>query len=288
MFKYRVINFILFSLLFVNISGCKVFEAKQKTSLSGKDWILKVNNAIKDGQTGEFFAKDRNGLNIVINWKKFNGVSEDLKQELMIIKDAYLQANVTVMIKFLKDYPKAVNTIDKLKPMEQVFAAGVENVDWEFLEPILTQAMGQDFVEGESSRYTKDDILIFASIKEEKGNEIIGFVQFLVSERLGYSVIKVSKLMLCPAAQHRGVGKLLISSIFKIFSGLNSGLDIERLILRVFKSNEQAIAAYKSYGFKQYKPAKESKPEGFGVYEFNFEYKTKECDLLQKEVGKLK
>lgn len=83
--------------------------------------------------------------------------------------------------------------------------------------------------------------------------------------------------MLCvkPSEQNRGLGKLLMSSIFKIAP------DIRRIFLCTRPTNVNALKAYQAWGFV---PDLQPIPEAslnMAHWEF-MEYKAEQSDMLQK------
>lgn len=120
-----------------------------------------------------------------------------------------------------------------------------------------------------------DDTCFFVSVKDQSTNTMIGFITFLMRANYQSGDIKVMSLAVENSHQKRGLGKLLMSSIFKIAP------EVKRIFLCTRVTNETALKAYSAWGF-----AKDKKPvmdHPFNLEHWTFmEYKAEQIDVLQK------
>ncbi len=79
--------------------------------------------------------------------------------------------------------------------------------------------------------------------RDEKTNELLGFITLLSRASYPPGTVKVMAFAVAPAYQNRGIGKILMSTVFKIFPNLT------RLFLCTRITNQTAIEAYKAWGF---------------------------------------
>lgn len=78
-----------------------------------------------------------------------------------------------------------------------------------------------------------------------KGNEAIGFVQYLKL----YECVEICYIVVDSRYRKLGIGSELIDHISR-------DLDVEKMILEVRSSNETAISFYEKNGFKRVRPIK--------------------------------
>lgn len=132
------------------------------------------------------------------------------------------------------------------------------------------------------SKYGAQDVMWFVIAKDKTG--MIGYEEFLIKPEYPWGTIKASNCHILPSAQRRGLGKLFLSSLFKLLPQSS----IKRILIRSLEVNTQAIAACTSYGFRQYDDQdKHALPISWSSYCAFFEYQPDECALLQNESHKL-
>ena len=89
----------------------------------------------------------------------------------------------------------------------------------------------------------KNDRVFFISAIDGATNKTIGFITFLIRQNYTQGDVKVMSFAVEPNHQKRGIGKLLMSSIFKIEP------TIKRMLLGTRVTNKAALHAYRSWGF---------------------------------------
>ncbi len=107
--------------------------------------------------------------------------------------------------------------------------------------------------------------------------EILGFLRLTVSSSDPYENIQLHNIGFKPAAQRQGLGKLILSSLFKLVP------HITHIYLRVLPSNTPTRNAYHSYGFRQYTlQSNVTETDEYEPYFLPLEYKANQFDVLQK------
>ncbi|KGO75689.1 Acyl-CoA N-acyltransferase [Penicillium italicum] len=82
--------------------------------------------------------------------------------------------------------------------------------------------------------------------------DVLGFLSFMITYEDGKEVVYCYEIHLSPAARGRGVGKLLMSQM----EGIGRAVGLEKSMLTVFKSNENARRFYERLGYEvdEYSP----------------------------------
>ena len=243
--------------------------------------IKKMNNHMEQKKVGSCVAQDKLGVSVVLEWHQTNIVSarfaDLMKQVWCFARGAY----VPVEMDFLKAFPEVVGVDQYFKVFEPLFAQGVANVDWQLAEDKMTTNLQEHFVfdplqfpQQMVEMYSKD-ICYAAVIKEQSTGKVLGFISFLKRAQYAPGDIKVMILAVDVAHQKRGLGKLLMSSIFAIDP------EVKRIFLCTRVTNINALSAYHSWGF-----VRDENPVldyAFNLNHWTFmEYKVEQHDSLQK------
>ncbi len=246
------------------------------------NWIKDSNKAIK--KTGFVFAKDKSGRELILEWTKTDLISSEyadtMKKAWPVAQDAY----TSVETEFLKSFPEVVGKEMAFKSFELLFADGIEKVDWTKVENKMKEHLKHIFFfdfsgcSDEIKTRLKASTHVFVSIKSKESNELLGFISFLITPEYAYGDTKCIAFAVKQDEENKGLGKLLMSSAFKIIPKL------ERIFLCTRITNKNAQRAYLNWGFeKDLDPVVE---EHTYTFDFNhwifFEYKTDKSDKLQK------
>ncbi len=233
--------------------------------------------------SGKFLAQDKSGASIILEWIKTDIQSTDYVAGMKSIAEIASQAFAKVELQFLREHPEAVVQDQYLKQYIPFFENGAEAVDWKSVESKLQSNLKQ-MHEMDLSGYGPDvlkpyinDVYYFVIIKDQATKKPLGYANFSIAPEYTHGDIKVTGIGVAPLAQNRGLGKLLMSSIFKIAP------QIHRIFLSTRVTNENALRAYLSWGFT---------PDLSSIQEPNMkiikehwsymEYKTENSDVLQK------
>jgi ribosomal protein S18 acetylase RimI-like enzyme len=219
-----------------------------------------------------FESRDKLGTSVIFELEKTDGQSTMLSKKNKELGEIYSQTFAYSCINLLKANPELVLTIDKYKPFKSLIEKqGIENVDWRRIEGKIQKFITRDFKE--IITLPKNAVGWFVIVKNKETTLPIGFLQFSVSSDETFESVRINKMALEPEAQHRGLGKLMISSILNLLPKTT------HMWLRVLKTNPQAQNAYSSYGFVKCLPPKEDEQAPYLLY---FEYKTTQKNILQK------
>gem|GEM_PF-177938 len=229
---------------------------------------------------GTFIAKDKFGNQIVFEWGKIDSQSSSFAEKLKSFSDIVAQTYTPVEVEFLKKYPTSVSANPFYKPVEPLLAQGIEKADWNLIEEKMHQALKQIGELDVTQGLKTGDVYYFVIAKDKATEEPLGIIHFLVKSENPGSV-RSPVFGVVPAAQGRGIGKLLMSSIFKIIP------DTKQINLCTRVTNETAINAYRNWGFMiDLNPEKEAwlTPEHWTSLEYNAE----KVNTLQECAEKIK
>lgn len=261
--------------LFIVVTGIMitgiVMQVKAMESVCFNEVIQKTANQ----KSGKLFATDKKGDSIILDWQKIAVSDPAFIAKMKSLKNIFIEAHTQPNVELLKIHPEAASLAQELKYFEQFFKKGPESVDWHKIEELMKIGMSM-YWEKFTQTIDPTNVCWFITVRDTISDEPIAFAQFISSPKHANGSIRLKNLMIRPHAQHRGLGKLLISTMFKIVSS------IKRIFLSTLVTNTQAQQAYKSYGFKQFAV---NNPIEFGSldeYELHFEYLTDQSDILQK------
>lgn len=248
------------------------------------EWIKHVNKMMASKTTGLFFAKDKLGKKVILEWIKTDMLSKEYSTAMSSVWEIACQTYTKVEMQFLRAHPEVVGNDAYFKPFEPLFKDGLNKVDWKLVEKTMQKILKQFFVSNPSSLNDKMKKTlasiehIFIVIKDKKTNKQLGFITFLITPEYAYGNIKCIVFAILPEEQNRGLGKLAMSSILNIIS------NIKRIFLCTRITNENAKRAYLNWGFVEDKnPVIEEHQYTFNKDHWMFmEYKVDKSDTLQK------
>ena len=243
-------------------------------------------NNHQEQKNGCFFACDNDGRNVVIEWNKTNIVSVNfahfMKDAWSLARDAY----IPVEMDFLKTFPEVVGDDPYFAPFETLFSEGLAKVDWLNVEKTMETVLRGHFVFDPAQfpkqvieMFGQDDV-ICVSVIEQLTGKMLGFITFLMRKSYQVGDVKVMSFAVDVAHQKRGLGKLLLSSIFKIVP------TVKRIFLCTRVTNIAALHAYHAWGFIiDENPIMD---HAFNLNHWTFmEYKIDQSDVLQKAAERL-
>lgn len=211
--------------------------------------IKSSDREIKSMDQNQFLAKDKQETPVVLEWFKTNMFSPALA---VALKDAWTfacDAYTPVEMQFLQAFPDLVGKEAYFKPFEPLFKDGVAKVDWAVATTVMQSILQGHFVfdptkfpESVIKAY-ENDSCFFVTVKDAVSGQALGFIVFIMRANYPAGVVKVMYLAVDTAHQNRGLGKLLMSSIFKVVP------EVKRVFLCTRVTNETALRAYRSWGF---------------------------------------
>ena len=239
-------------------------------------WQLSIEQIFAAKKSGQFEAKDKNGAPIILEWLVTNVHEPEYIQMMHSVADIFVQSFGSQEVRFLKAHPEAVTTAVKNTPfnaqLQQLFKDGIEKVDWKAVEEKMA-SMACAYWEGEATgadalkRYAHS-LFVFIIAKDTLTQNLLGFVTYRIDDDDPRGAVIIEPLAVIPEAQKRGLGKLLVASIFKMVPA------VTRINLIVESKNDNAIKAYQAWGFVEFQAPDQ--------YHKNMEYRVEKSEILQK------
>ena len=287
--RIRLIRSCIFVGMIV-FSNCLTEETERIITMI-KEPLFKSEEAQK---FGSFRARDKSGTPVILEWIKTDMASHEYEKAMKSVWDIACPTYTKVEVDFLRAHPEAVGTEDYFKAIEPLFKDGIQNVAWPLVEEKMQKILKQAFIfdvsafdEDMKKKFSSAEHF-FVSVKNENTDELLGFVSFLIIPEYADGDVKCIAFAVKPEEQNRGLGKLLMSSIFKILP------DIQRIFLCTRTTNFIAQRAYNNWGFIKYRVNSDINPvfEEHGyTFDLNhwifMEYNVAQTDLLQKTAGGL-
>lgn len=237
------------------------------------NWIQDVNKLFAKNE-GCFISNELSNQKWVIEWKKVNPCSEHLNEKIKSMSPLLINAYSKIEIEFAKKFPELVKDEMLLKSLAPLFEKGVDNVDWERVDHQLKEVLNHFFNETDWKQFSKkDDIQIFAVIKEKNTDHALGIIQFLLSPDYGDHNIKIGLYDGVKPFSDYELNKLLISSIFKLIP------DVKRIFFHTRITNESAVQEHEKLGF--------TKTTGPLPHWIDMEYKVESNNYLQSTSNSL-
>jgi ribosomal protein S18 acetylase RimI-like enzyme len=257
----------------------------QNRSLSWFEFVV-ANTA----QTGKRTAVDKQNLPINIVWQRTSLQSPDHFTDITkSVGDIAVQAYTTVETNFLRQYPKAVLEDEYLQSFKPLFADGIEHVDWSLVEDQQRAKLKSIFemdltsLAPEVIASLPKDIYFFVMAYDATTSKLLGFIQFAVAPYYTAGDVKVITIAVAPEEQNRGLGKLLMSSVFEIIP------NVQRIFLSTRPTNQVAISAYQAWGFTpDAHPVQDPSWKAVAGHWIYFEYLVNQTCILQKTAELLK
>lgn len=293
MLSYFILNF--FSEIVSQSEGCLMIKKQNAVMLLQSIISFALCNAINPVTESEFITMnkntyqttDKNDNPIVIEWQKTTFFSQEFAEAMKIIWPVAKTAYLPVEMDFLKAFPEVVGTEDYFKSFEPLFKNGMEHVDWHKAEEIMEALLKSHFIFDTSSfgpeifAQFEKDICYIVTVKDQKSNALLGFITFMIRATYKPGDVKVMSLAVDPNYQNHGLGKILMSSIFKIDP------TIKRIFLCTRVTNKTALNAYRAWGFTPDKHP--TLDHAFNLNHWMFlEYKADEQQLLQNKAKEMK
>ncbi len=246
-----------------------------------------MNNHSATTNFGSFLTTDKVGSPIILEWKKTTIISTDFAHTMNTMWSFARDAYTPVEMQFLKAFPEVAGTEPYFKPFKPLFANGISNVNWDAATKIMESILQNHFV-FDPTQFPQEMIALYSPdrcfvviAKDTATNQPLGFITFLMRQSYPIGDVKVMSLAVATTHQNRGLGKLLMSSIYKIDP------TIKRIFLCTRVTNTHALQAYRSWGYTTDENPILDHPFNRAHWSF-MEYKTEESNILQKLAKTLK
>lgn len=268
---------VVIPLTIILVIGIKTIHDHKASS----KWFASIPGAT--AQTGTLQAYDKQGLPIVFEWYRTSLQSSEFSEITKTVSAVGIEAYTSVETQFLKQHPEAVVQDENFKSFQSLFQEGPEHVDWKLVENQERETLRQIFemdvasLSPEIKESLPKDYYFFVLARDKATSDLLGFIQFAIAPGYICGDVKVVSIAVAPAAQGRGLGKLLISSIFKIIP------NIKHMFLSTRPTNVTAIGAYQAWGFTaDAHPIQDPHWKAIEDHWIYFEYLADRKDLLQK------
>ncbi len=257
------------------------------TRAHNNELITESFSHMNQTQTNRCETTDKNGTPVILEWFKTTfldpSFAHAMKQAWEVARPAY----VPVEMQFLKAFPEVVGTEPYFKAFEPLFSTGIEYVDWAAAEVIMTNILKGHFVfdpttfgEAMIKAYGQDSCTMVTA-KDKMSGALLGFASFMARATYPAHTVKVMALSVAPEQQKRGLGKILMSSIFRLLP------ETTNLFLCTRVTNSTALAAYKAWGFEY--EANPIMDHAFKLDHWTFlSYNPAKTNTLQKTAATLK
>lgn len=221
-------------------------------------WVQEVESS---KHVGCFVARDRNGIEVVIDGEKLSANSAIVATCLQALSSMYAEVMSVQNISFVRSHP------------------------WMLLMPTLWLLLGAMLLHGRSYRdvlhdcYIENIEEIYASTYQgtaylvvvrdplQKGADaLLGSVMFVINDIDAYGDVQLWHLIIKASAQERDLSKILMASIFNFLP------QTKRILLNVNRGHAKTIASYESAGFKKFNE---------NWYNVQYEYIAGQCSTLQ-------
>jgi len=240
-------------------------QAESKTS----KWLIDIKKKTSSKSIGYFNTNDSLGNQYVIEWEIIDPHSSRLNEKIKNLNDLLIESYSKIELEFAKKFPDAVKNEMFLQTLAPMFEQGIENIDWKSAENQIKNVLQQFFQETDWAKFSnRDDIHLFAVIKEKGTTKSLGMIQFLITSEYDYGSAKIALYDgVMPLEPARELNKVLMSSIFKLIP------DVKRLFFHTRLTNENAINEHQRWGFTKF--------PGNLVNWIDLEYSVEKTDYLQ-------
>lgn len=191
----------------------------------------------------------------LVEWAKLPLLSDEFADRMQSMAELGTESFLQVELDFIKNQPEAFDQDPTLFPLKGMQSRKLERTMRDRLSQMF-YLKPKDFPL-EMREQMVEAFYYFVTIKEEKGEEILGFITFLSGGPIPLKEFKITVLAIDPAHRRKGLAKCLVQSIYRV------GEEPRRVFLSTRPSNIAAIKLYKKCGFKHDKELEESSPEPF-------------------------
>jgi ribosomal protein S18 acetylase RimI-like enzyme len=220
-------------------------------------------------------VKDKLGQILDLELQILTTQSSSFIPTMLSIADLAAAAFTLVELQFLQQHPEAIVSEPLYKEPLAVFQKS-NQIEWHAVKEKVHEILHNLYTKTDWSKFSAEDVYIVAMIKDQS-KSLLGFVTFFIKPSYKFGESKVIAMGVTPEYQNRGIGKLLMSSLFKMVP------KTQRIFLTTRATNEKALTAYRSWGFKE---SRDPVQEQGHVFNHNYwiflEYTTQQEAGLQK------
>lgn len=212
-------------------------------------------------------SHDEQSTSILLECYTIAGNTDALSQMVISLIDILVPSYTITEIDFAKKHPDLVAQdfmLSALFPLLQV-----KSIDWNLFEIKTEELLTIFFKTTNWKGYSNtDETYIFVVARDQKSNERLGMIQYIISPKFEADAVKVALCGINPSAHNRGIEELLMSTIFHVRP------HVQRIFLHTRSSNDHSIMLYTSWGFIEVK--------GDIPYWTDLEYRSNSSERLQQ------
>ncbi|PKN03209.1 hypothetical protein CVU75_03390 [Candidatus Dependentiae bacterium HGW-Dependentiae-1] len=223
-------------LLLATISCIFIGTLFMINSGSFKNQYLYATALLKYRSPGTLLAADKTGKPLILRWHLYQPAAQQQLFDAMRATLAPIAAQTLLPIE---------NTFARttLAPEHATLEQKNNHTDENNSAHMRTVAHKSHPAANPDEPWQPDEHCLIITAHEHSQMPPLGYIQYIFRNTTPIGTITLDELAIIPSAQRRGIGKLLVSSLYTIIP------QIERIELYVRPTNTTAQAAYLSYGF---------------------------------------
>lgn len=235
---------------------------------------------------GAYTAKDKYGAPVIIEWQKTGLLAPEFAAIQREAWEVAQHAFLPVEMGFLRAHPEVVGADPYFKPFEPLFANGPDAVDWDQAADIMREMLRPLYIFDASkmdpaiAAMFGKDIFYQIVVRDGATKRMLGYITFMVRADYAPGELKATDFAVDVADQNRGLGKLLMSAIFKIRP------DISRIFACTRMTNRVVRLSYRACGFTE-----DTNPLMDYMYDPKYwvfmEYRADRANILQKKAAEI-
>jgi DNA-binding transcriptional regulator GbsR (MarR family)/ribosomal protein S18 acetylase RimI-like enzyme len=220
---------------------CDFMEVELKQLVKKYAKFIEEKSQIKALHSGSYIEKGKKNQNLMIQWFKFNALSEEFADKMTSLASLGMESFRSVEMDFLLAYPHAMKEDPNLACFDGLKGTQLKNCMNAKLQHIF-HMRPSDLNDGVRS-LMMDAYYYIVTIKDEFSDKVQGFITFLSGGPIPSGEFKITVLAVDKEARREGLAGCLINSLKKI------GIKSKKLFVCTRPSNSGAINAYKKWGF---------------------------------------
>lgn len=210
---------------------------------------------VRERNTGSYIVRGRGDQKFIVEWSKLSPLSDTYAEKMATLAELGIETFKDIEIDFIQAYPKAVEEDRNL-----AIFSGLEGQE---LESAMKAKLGRIFNThpkefSHEFRMAMANVYYYiVTIREEKSDRVEGFITFMGGGPIPKNELKIIILAVDKKVRRGGLASILIQSLSKI------GVEYKKIFASTRPSNETAIRAFHSWGFREDQEAMKSSPAHF-------------------------
>jgi GNAT superfamily N-acetyltransferase len=198
-------------------------------------------------KNGIFSAIDTFNNPITLEWEIIEGHTDKLSDKIKSLSPILAPSYAQTEVDFARNKPEEVLHDFMLKSLAPFFNKDdVHKTDWNVFQQETEKHLKGFFETFDWKKSSGEQDLHYFVIAKDTEKKSLGVIQFLIAPEFAKNNVKAALYGVIPAAQNRGLEKLLMSAVFKLVP------HAERIFLHTRSTNQQAISHYENWGFARF------------------------------------